>query len=105
MMDPKQLDRYRNAVLDERRGKELVGILTRLKKAGFTIESHEMLKNVPRGMKPDHPRADLLKRKSLTASFPKVSKQLIVSRKLIDWLAEETRHVAPLVEWLAAAAG
>jgi uncharacterized protein (TIGR02453 family) len=105
MMDPKQLDRYRNAVLDERRGKELVTILTRLKKAGFTIESHEMLKNVPRGMDPEHPRADLLKRKALTAAFPKLPKQLIVSRKLIDWLAEETRHVAPLVEWLAAATG
>ena len=103
MMDPKQLDRYRNAVLDGRRGKELVAILARLKKAGFTVESHEMLKNVPRGMNPDHPRADLLKRKALTAAFPKLPKQLIVSRKLIDWLVQETRHVAPLVEWLAAA--
>ncbi len=103
MMDPKQIDRYRKAVLDERRGKELVAMLVSLKKAGFTIESHELLKNVPRDMDPDHPRADLLKRKALTAAFPKVPRQLIVSRKLIDWLVSETKHVAPLVEWLAAA--
>lgn len=103
MMDPGQIDRYRKAVLDERRGRDLVAILARLAKAGFVIGSHEMLKKVPRGFDPMHPRADLLKRKSLTVTFPKLPSDLIVSRSLIDWLVKETKPVAPLIEWLAAA--
>jgi uncharacterized protein (TIGR02453 family) len=103
MMDPGQIDRYRKAVLDERRGRDLVAILARLTRAGFVIGSHEMLKKVPRGFDPAHPRADLLKRKSLTVAFPTLPTDQIVSRALIGWLVKETRRVAPLIEWLAAA--
>ena len=105
MMDPAQLERYRAALLDERRGAELTRILARLAKAGFTVGSHDSLKKVPRGVDPEHPRAELLKRKGLVVEFPGFSRELIVSRALVDWLAKQTRTAAPLVEWLARTTG
>ena len=37
-------------------------ILAKLAKKGYTSESHESLKRVPKGFDPEHPRAELLKR-------------------------------------------
>jgi len=105
MMDPAQLERYRAALLDERRGAELERILAKLAKSGFTVGSHHSLKKVPRGVDPEHPRAELLKRKGLVVEFPGFSRGMIVSRVLVDWLVKQTKAAAPLVEWLARATG
>jgi uncharacterized protein (TIGR02453 family) len=103
-MDPEQLARFREAVLDERRGDELVGILRGLTRAGFTVGSHDVLQRVPRGLDPAHPRADLLKRKGLIVTFPDPPRDLLVARGFIDWLVTRTKKSVPLVEWLASAA-
>src|SRR5262245_43009546 len=97
IMDSDQLARFRAAVLDDRRGREVAAILAKLEKAGFVAGSHDALKKVPRGVDPDHPRAELLKRKGLVVEFPKFAKALIVSRGLVDWVAKETKRAAPLV--------
>ncbi len=94
------LARFRNAVADEARGKELVKILAKLEKKGFTVQSHGEVKRVPKGFEPEHPRAALLKYKGLIAGFPPFPKGLVASRKLVDWLAKGSKDVAPLVEWL-----
>jgi uncharacterized protein (TIGR02453 family) len=94
MMEPEQLARYRAAVLDERRGKALGRIVAALEKAGFTLESFASLKNVPRGVDPEHPRAGLLRRKSLAVAFPTLPRRL-----------ERTEQSRPLVEWLADVTG
>ena len=60
-----------------------------------------MLQRVPRGLDPDHPRADLLKRKGLIVTFPGPKPALLVARTLVDWLVTHTKRAAPLVEWLA----
>jgi uncharacterized protein (TIGR02453 family) len=101
MMDPAQLARFREAVLDKVRGGELAKILRKLTRAGFEIGSHDVLQRVPRGVDPDHARADLLKRKGLIVSFPGPARNLLVSRALVDWLVTNTKRVVPLVEWLA----
>jgi uncharacterized protein (TIGR02453 family) len=101
MMDPGQLGRYRDAVLDDARGRELSRILARVTKAGYGLVSVETLKKVPRGIDPDHPRADLLKRKSLALEFPPLPKNLIVSRALVPWLVKRVDAARPFVEWLA----
>jgi uncharacterized protein (TIGR02453 family) len=103
MMTPDQLARYREAVVDERRGRELASIVGRLQKRGFEVGSHEVLKKVPRGIDPEHPRAELLRRKGLVVSFPEVPRNLLVSRALVEWLVKHTKQAAPLVEWLASA--
>jgi len=101
-MDPAQLTRYRAAVLDDRRGAQLVAILAKLERARFVVGSHEVLQRVPRGFDPDHPRAGLLKRKGLIVTFPPLPRALLVGHGLVDWLARHVKRVAPLVEWLAA---
>ena len=105
MMDPGQLARFREAVVDDRRGGDLVAILRKLTRAGFTVGSHDLLQRVPRGFDPNHPRADLLRRKGLIVTFPELPRELLVTRGLIDWLVRHTREAVPLVEWLASVAG
>jgi len=100
-MEPEQVARYRAAVADEGRGKEIAAIVRKLEKAGYEVGSFAQLSRVPKGFDPDHPRADLLKRKGLVVSFPEVPADLIASRTLIDWIVKQTKPVAPLVEWLA----
>ncbi len=102
MMDAAQLGRFRAAVLDDRRGGRLTANLRTLGRAKFEVGSHDVLQRVPRGIAPDHPRADLLRRKGLIVSFPDPPPALLVSRRLVDWLVTHTRRVVPLVEWLAA---
>jgi uncharacterized protein (TIGR02453 family) len=103
IMESAELARFREALLDPRRGGEVVGILGKLERAGFVVGSHETLKKVPRGVDPDHPRADLLKRKGLVVEFPKFAKRSIVTREFADTIAQSTKRAAPLVEWLVAA--
>ena len=100
MMEPESLERFRAAVADDKRGKELLKILSGLAKKGFPADSHDALKRVPKGYDPTHPRAELLKRKGLTVGFPKIPAGLIATPKLTKWLADGCKTAAPLVEWL-----
>jgi uncharacterized protein (TIGR02453 family) len=105
VMDPGQLLRYRAAVVDDARGRALARILATATKAGFTLVSFETLKKVPRGFDPDHPRAELLKRKSLALEFPALPRKLIESRALVPWLVKQVDRARPLVAWLADVTG
>jgi uncharacterized protein (TIGR02453 family) len=104
MMDGPRLARFRAALLDDRSGKPLDAILAKLKRAGFAVGSHDVLQRVPRGVDPDHPRADLLKRKGLIVTFPEPPRALLVQSGLVDWLVRHTKRAAPFVEWLDALA-
>jgi uncharacterized protein (TIGR02453 family) len=101
MMDGEQLKRFRAALVDAKRGKQLGALLGKLARAKFAVGSHEQLQRVPRGYDPEHPRADLLRRKGLIVSFPTPSRALLTSRKLVDSLASHATSTVPLVEWLA----
>lgn len=103
VMAPPALARFRAAVADEARGGELGRVRDRLAAAGFTIDSHESLKSVPRGFDPAHPRADLLRRKGLVAMHPALDPSELTSRALVDRLIREARMTVPLVTWLVAA--
>jgi uncharacterized protein (TIGR02453 family) len=102
MMDGESLKRFRAAVDDAKRGTELAKLLAALARAGFTVDSHEQTQRVPRGFAPNHPRADLLRRKGLIAMFPEPDRALLTSPKLVDWLTTNAKKAVPLVEWLAA---
>jgi uncharacterized protein (TIGR02453 family) len=102
MMDAAQLARFRAAVLDDRQGAQLATTLAKLERAGFGVGSHETLRKVPRGIDPAHPRAEILKRKGLIVSFPALPRDLLVGRRLIDWLVTHAKRAVPVVEWLAA---
>jgi uncharacterized protein (TIGR02453 family) len=99
-MDAPTLARFRAAVADEAKGRELEAALKRLSKKGFAMASHEICKRVPKGFDPEHPRAELLKYKGLTATFPETPKALLTSAKLTAHLTAQVKAAAPLVEWL-----
>ena len=101
MMDGDQLRRFRAALLDER-GDAVAADLRTLVRAGYEIGAHETLQRVPRGFDPEHPRADLLKRKGLIVAFPPVPHVQLVSRTLVGWLVARAKRVVPVVAWLAA---
>lgn len=99
MMSGEQLIKFRQAVADER-GVELVKILGRLTKKGFSVESHAHYQRVPKGFAPDHPRAEHLKRKGLIVDFPPLPRGILTSKALLPFLVNHARAAAPLVEWL-----
>jgi len=100
MMDPRSLERYRSAVADEQRGKELTELLARLSKKGFVVRSHDSYKRMPKGYDADHPRAEHLLRKGLTVAFPDLPKGILASPKFSPWLISQAKLAVPLVEWL-----
>src|SRR5689334_7519937 len=102
MMDGAQLARFRHDVLDARRGEAFATIVRKLDRAGFAIESRETLQRVPRGVDPNHPRAELLRRKGAFVSFPDPPRALLVKAALVDWIVTHVKRTVPLVERLAA---
>ncbi|MCA1825615.1 MAG: DUF2461 domain-containing protein [Myxococcales bacterium] len=99
-LPPGKIARYRKLVADEKTGRELQKRLDALARRGFKVESWEALKRVPPGFPPDHPRADLLKRKGVGISFPKIPPSVRFSPKLASWLAARSAEAAPLITWL-----
>jgi uncharacterized protein (TIGR02453 family) len=100
MMDARMLERFRAAVADDKRGRELEKLLASLKKKGFAAVSHANYQRVPKGYDPAHPRAEHLKRKGLTVSFPELPKGILASPQLVPWLTTQVKAAAPLIEWL-----
>jgi uncharacterized protein (DUF2461 family) len=98
-MMPDVLARYRAALLDEKRGREVAGIVAKLEKKGFRVGAMETTKKVPRGVDPEHPRAELLKRKGLIVAFD-APPSSIAKRALLAWVVERALAAVPLVEWL-----
>jgi uncharacterized protein (DUF2461 family) len=99
-MSTQQLVKYRAAVADVKRGRELDKLLSALAKKGFTAHSYGSYQRVPKGYTPDHERVEHLKRKGLTVNFPPLPKGILASKKLVPWLVSNAKVAAPLVEWL-----
>ena len=95
-----QLPRWRKLVAADNTGKEIAGIVTKLRKRGYRVGGHEDYKKVPKGFAPDHPRAEFLKMRGLTAGPPAIPKGLLHKRGLADWLVDAAKTAAPMVSWL-----
>ncbi len=105
VLDPGQLARFRFAIADNGTGPALQKIIAKLEKAGHKPEAHDALKRVPKGIDPAHPRADMLKWKSLTDRYPSPARETVGSAGFVDWLAARTKEAAPLINWLADVTG
>lgn len=55
---------------------------------------------MPRGFPKDHPRAELLKHKSLTASIPLGQPDWLGSREAEGQIAGLWEQLGPLVDWV-----
>jgi uncharacterized protein (TIGR02453 family) len=94
-----QTARYRRAVDDETAGTALVGIVTKLGKAGFTLGG-DQVRTRPRGCPPDHPRLELMRHQSLTAHRRVAPHPRLASVKALDLVRTDWRHLRPLNDWV-----
>ena len=100
MMAPDQLERFRQAIDDDKTGVELTRLVAKARKSGIEVSAHDSLKTAPRGYPKDHPRLDLLRQKGLITwtQWP-VGSWLGTGqpkRRIIDFLHAS----APVVAWL-----
>jgi uncharacterized protein (TIGR02453 family) len=95
-----QLARWRKLVAADKTGKDIAGIVAKLRKRGYQVGGHDDYKKVPKGFDPEHPRAELLKMRGLTAGPPEIPKGLLHKPGLADWLVDHGKAMAPLVSWL-----
>jgi uncharacterized protein (TIGR02453 family) len=89
----------RAAAADERTGPPLRRALEALRRDGFTVQGEE-LQRVPKPWDAEHPRADLLRRKTLTASRHDAPEPWLHTRAALDRVAGGWRALAPLNRWL-----
>ena len=101
-LEPDQLERFRAAVHDARRGEALEQILADLEQQGVeTGMGVPSLKTAPRGYAKDHPRIDLLRRKGLVGSRTLTGTALQHGDRVRGFVAETFAVCEPLVAWLA----
>lgn len=99
--DKEQLERYRQAVADDKKGAALEKIVADLLVDGEYELLGDRYKKVPRGFEADHPRAELLKYKGLWAhpktQFPPADVQ---KPSLVDRTLAAFAKMRPLQRWL-----
>ena len=98
--DDKQLPRWRKLVAAQPSGTEIEKLVKKLRSKGYEVGGHEDYKKVPKGFAPDHPRADMLRMRGLTAAYPAIPRGLIHKPAFADWIIEHGRATAPLVTWV-----
>ena len=94
-----QLERYRDAVVDERTGPRLVEAAAAAEDAGLELAG-ERLRTSPRGFPRDHPRIELLRRKALIAGRSLTGAGGIERDATLDHVAATWRAAQPLNAWL-----
>jgi uncharacterized protein (TIGR02453 family) len=97
---PDQLDRFRQAVADDRTGRALVRLVGRLRDAGIEVAAHDTLKSAPRGYPKDHPRIELLRHKGLVSWKQWPVAAWLGTPKAKDRVIEFLRASRPLNKWL-----
>jgi uncharacterized protein (TIGR02453 family) len=108
-MEADQLQRFRRAIVDEKSGLKLQGVVDALAKAGLDVHAMEVLKTAPKGYPKEHPRIELLRMKGLVVSrswepaawlSTSAPKKRIVelfhaARPMLAWLDD---HVGPAAD-------
>jgi uncharacterized protein (TIGR02453 family) len=101
-LEPEELARYRAAVADDRSGAALAGVVSAVEAAGLRVSGHDELRTVPRGYPKDHPRAQLLRYKGITAWKEWEPGPWLGRASARDRVVEALRASAPLADWLRA---
>ncbi|WP_405056614.1 DUF2461 domain-containing protein [Kribbella sp. NBC_01505] len=94
-----RLARVRTAIDDDRRGKQLEGLLDDLTAGGWTVGG-DRLKTSPRGYDAEHPRIELLRHKSLTVTKSYGFEPLIHTPELAASIRADWQATQPLITWL-----
>ena len=105
MPDPAQLARYRAAVADNRGGSQLDAVVATLRKRGYDVGAHDVLKTAPKGYPKDHPRIDLLRHKGLVMSKAWPVGAWLGTKKAKDRVVACLEAARPLNAWIASYVG
>ena len=100
-----QLQRWRDALLDDRAGRKITTITEKLSAAGYEVGAAEHLKTAPRGWDKDHPRIELARQKGLIISRDFGRAKWQSSRSALGRIVEVWRDALPLCDWLDAHVG
>lgn len=96
---PAQTDRFRAAIQDDTSGAELERVTQALTADGYALQG-AALKTRPKGVDPDHPRLDLLRRKEIMALKRLGTPPELDSPKALDLVREHWTAIRPLSEWI-----
>lgn len=96
-------DGFRAAVAGDA-GEQLSELLKRLRDKGFDI-SGDTMKRVPRGYPADHPRAELLKHRTLSAGRHLGCDDWLHTPEAVDRVLDVFADLRPLADWLSEHAG
>lgn len=99
-----QVGRLRRAVDEDIAGGQLEKIIDKTRRAGFEIGGEQMAR-VPSGFPKDHPRAALLRYKSLTAHRQLGCPPWLSTRQARTEIVKSLRKLGPLTDWLATHVG
>ena len=99
MFAPEALARYRQAVLDPKRGEAPARVAAGLKKAGYEIGT-EKYKKPPAGVAADHPRAALLRHGGLHAGWEGKHPSELQGPGIVTVVGEHFAKVSPVHAWL-----
>ena len=94
-----QVQRLRRAVDDDVAGPALERALAGVRRKGLTLNG-EQLTRVPSGYDKDHPRADLLRYKTLTAGAQLGAPEWLTTPRAKAEIAKVWRSMTPMIAWL-----
>lgn len=97
---PGQIERYRTAVSSGRPGAALQAIVAGLQQNGLTLGG-DRLKTRPRGVPADHPQAELLRYRSLTAGRDWTAGPSLGTRQALTLVRQTWVQLIPLCDWLS----
>lgn len=97
---PPVLARYREHVLDKKRGAELEKVAATLAKRGYKLGG-ETYKKTPKGIVADHPRAALLKHSGLYSAWEGKHPKELSSAAFVGFVIARYKELLPLHQWLA----
>lgn len=100
-----QLERYRQAVVDDTTGVELEGVIAHVHGQGIEVTARERLKTAPRGYPKDHPRIELLRYKGLITTKQWDAAAWLGTAKAKTRIVDFLRASQPVMDWLAAHVG
>jgi uncharacterized protein (TIGR02453 family) len=94
-----ELERLRAAIADDRRGPELAALVRHAAAHGLEPGLDPLLR-VPRPYPRDHPRAELLRARSVTLRRQHERAPWLVTAELLERVVEGWRALVPLNRWL-----
>jgi uncharacterized protein (TIGR02453 family) len=97
---PDQLERFRTAAADARRGPALARAVADVRAKKYDVGARESLKRAPRGFEPDHPRVELLRMKGLHVGRTFGAPRWLHTAGALDRITDVWRAAAPVNRWL-----